>query len=608
MNYNTRFTPETIVSSGEHFIVPLYQRLFAWSKKEVSELLLDLKIHIEQYSGQPYYLGVVTTIIDNDKYCLVDGQQRFTVLMLMASVFQQFSENWNIFFESGSRLELFARYNDEQYLRQLSENKIGGKYANVLMRDAHTEISRFAESLGDKKIGFAEQCFKHITLFNSILPKEYCDEPSSLNKYFEVMNSAGVNLEQHEILKVSLLKSMENNSELLTIWNLCSDFTRPLLKKKEDVGVYEYVDEYIKLFDLNTKVALSKILEYNSKSMVEQPSSFPTIAEIDIKFEDFDNPFSDNSERSVLTFPEFLLVVLDIHKKIGGDWHFYKVDMLIDRFNRHLCKDDVREFYTLMLRMRIALDCFIIRRKINGRDSQYSLTYRNNDKTTHECLKQYEAMLFVSTPYYKWVRELLTYLINGDNDKSCDAILSHLKSWDNKQHNHPIDMTQMTYNTVDRYWFWRLDYYLWEHEALLLQKGDIDNEPKTDLFPNEYRQAVMEYVFRANRSIEHLHPQEQSNNNEWPETDIDSFGNLAMISQSFNSQQSNEDVHVKFSRIEAQARNKALQSLKLLLMYLDSRGNPDGWTPEIAKRHSEKMIEILNSSFMKIESPSRTIQ
>lgn len=595
MSYNTKFTPETIVSSEEQFIVPLYQRLFAWSKKEVNELLLDLKEHIDNHPGQPYYLGVVTTIIDNNKYCLVDGQQRFTVLMLMASVFKYISDRWNRFFDAGNRLELFARDNDESYLRQLSEKKFDSKYVNVLMKDAYTEISKFVEYLGEKKTEFVDECFKCITIFNSILPKEYVDEPSSLNKYFEVMNSAGVNLEQHEILKVSLLEGMENQSELLTIWNLCSDFTRPLLKKKEDVGLSEYSDEYVKLFGLNTEDALSKILEYNSKSMMRESSeSFPTIAEIEIKSEDFDNPFSDNSERSVLTFPEFLLIVLDLYKQIDGDRAFYKVEKLTERFNEHLCKEDVKGFYSLMLKLRIALDCFVIRRKIDGQDSHYSLTFsQSNNQIMHDCLKQYEAMLFVSTPYYKWVKEVLTYLNDENNDKSCGAILSHLKLWDNTQHQYPVEVNQMTYERVDRYWFWRLDYYLWEQEAL--PKDNIDEESENSLFLKEYRQAVLEYAFRGNRSIEHLHPQSQTNNEEWSRNDIDSFGNLAMISQSFNSQQSNEDVHVKFSRIESQARNKTLQSLKLLLMYLDAKGNADGWTAEIAQKHGKKMIGILNS-------------
>ena len=599
MNSNTKFTPAIIVSSGGQFIVPLYQRLFAWSKKEVSELLLDLRTHFEQHPGQPYYLGVVTTIIDKNKYCLVDGQQRFTVLMLMASVFRHFSENWNLFFDMGKRLELFAREKDELYLSKLSKKEPDGGYVNVLMRDAYTIISKFVEEIGDEKQDFTEACFKHITIFNSILPNEYVNEPSSLNKYFEVMNSAGVNLEQHEILKVTLLEGMENQSELLTIWNLCSDFSRPLLKKKEDVGLYAYSKEYESLFNRGTKDALYKILDYDSSSLSKGTSkSYPTIAEIDVKAEDFDNPFSDNNERSVVTFPEFLLLTLDIYKNNGGGMSFYKTDNLTETFSKFLTKSDVQGFYECMLKLRIALDCYVIRRKVDGQDSRYSLTYRNeNESVSHDCLMQYEAMLYVSTPYYKWVKELLKYLNDGDNDKSTESILAHLKKWDNNQHSHPVEKDKMTYDTIDRYWFWRLDYYLWEHVILPKETEDEDESSVLISYPKEYHQSVLDYVFRANRSIEHLHPQNQSNNEEWSRKDIDSFGNLAMISQSFNSQQSNEDVHVKFSRVESQARNKALQSLKLLRMYLDAKGNPDGWTNETAQKHGDEMIDYLNSTF-----------
>ena len=70
-----------------------------------------------------------------------------------------------------------------------------------------------------------------------------------------------------------------------------------------------------------------------------------------------------------------------------------------------------------------------------------------------------------------------------------------------------------------------------------------------------------------------------------------------MISQSFNSRQSNDEVHVKFSRLETQIRNRALQSLKLLFMYLDAKRHPDEWSPESCAAHEHKMIAILNESF-----------
>lgn len=62
--------------------------------------------------------------------------------------------------------------------------------------------------------------------------------------------------------------------------------------------------------------------------------------------------------------------------------------------------------------------------------------------------------------------------------------------------------------------------------------------------------AILNYEFRANRPIEHLHPQDESQNIVWNKDkyDLNRLGNLAMISQSFNSTQSNDSVKVKFAR------------------------------------------------------------
>lgn len=601
-----KFTPETITKGHDiKFMVPLYQRLFAWSGQEVMELLNDLKFHFDKYPYAeptdphfPYYLGVVTTIPYNGKYCLVDGQQRYTVLMIMACAFGNISPEWETFFNNGDRLELFAREEDTQFIKKLASGTTQGKYMNVLMAEAYKTVTAFLANMDtpQQKL-FVDRCFSRITLFNSILPSSYLSDPSSLNRYFEVMNSAGVNLEQHEILKVSLLKEQNNQMKLLHIWNICSDFSSPLLKKKENIGLRDYSNEYVRLFSLSTDQALDSITGYNDRGYTDKNNceQFPTIAEIEVETQDFENPLVERNEQSVISFPEFLLLTLDIYKNLNGEWSFHKVDKLNERFKEYLQSNEIPGFYDLLLKLRIALDLYVIRRKIDGQDSQYSLIYQGEDqKIENTCLEQYEAMLYVSTQYYKWLKNLLIYILDPESDKTSNCILSALKIWDNSEHPYPTSAFDLTYQTVDRYWFWRLDYYLWEK---LVRPKEKDEETEYYRLIQPYRQAITDYVFRINRSIEHLHPQNEANNDSWNRADIDSFGNLAMISQSFNSQQSNEDVHVKFSRIESQARNKALQSIKLLIMYLSVKGNPNGWTIDASRRHEDEMLKILGDSY-----------
>ena len=112
---------------------------------------------------------------------------------------------------------------------------------------------------------------------------------------------------------------------------------------------------------------------------------------------------------------------------------------------------------------------------------------------------------------------------------------------------------------------------------------------------------VEDYVFKANRSIEHVHPQNQDHNSEWGEDAVNSFGNLALISQSFNSQQSNDSVTVKFARIADQADNSKLESIKMYRIYLDANGTAAGWNEEASRKHQEAMYDVLKKSYNKEE-------
>ena len=63
MNMENKYTPELIATSQFKFSIPLYQRLFAWKRKEVTKLLFDLKEHFAKMpADEPYYLGMLTCI------------------------------------------------------------------------------------------------------------------------------------------------------------------------------------------------------------------------------------------------------------------------------------------------------------------------------------------------------------------------------------------------------------------------------------------------------------------------------------------------------------------------------------------------------------------
>ena len=144
MNNENGVTLKDITS--ERFCIPLYQRLFAWTPKEVSKLLRDLKEHFEsdrfKKEHNPYYLGMLTTIQRDGHIDLIDGQQRFTVMILMAIVFKNIPE-WSNFLLDGKRLILSARTEDEKYLEALAHDRPHATYENTCMKDAIQGIQGF---------------------------------------------------------------------------------------------------------------------------------------------------------------------------------------------------------------------------------------------------------------------------------------------------------------------------------------------------------------------------------------------------------------------------------------------------------------------------------
>ena len=187
------------------------------------------------------------------------------------------------------------------------------------------------------------------------------------------------------------------------------------------------------------------------------------------------------------------------------------------------------------------------------------------------------------------------------------VFLEELKRIDNKYATKLLNEGR-TYHekfpNINRYWFWRLDYYLWEKS---LHKGsknganeDVDNSGTVGIFnlKEEEKSVVEKYVFSSNRSVEHLHPQNESVEGSWDDDDaVNSFGNLAMISQTLNSYQSNKSIQEKFGKIEKSiADNKSVESLKLYWMYLAYK-KENKWTKETAAVHCKTMCNILDESF-----------
>lgn len=83
LNFGTQLLTLCEIFNEQFFVIPDYQRGYAWEKKQVEELLNDIKHLMDDGVDLKHYTGtIVLSQPDNtsNEYHVVDGQQRLTTL------------------------------------------------------------------------------------------------------------------------------------------------------------------------------------------------------------------------------------------------------------------------------------------------------------------------------------------------------------------------------------------------------------------------------------------------------------------------------------------------------------------------------------------------
>ena len=76
--------------SGKSFIIPVYQRDYAWTKINCQKLWNDL-IDLNNNSRNDHFLGTLVTIgVGSEEYTIIDGQQRLTTISLLLKALHDF--------------------------------------------------------------------------------------------------------------------------------------------------------------------------------------------------------------------------------------------------------------------------------------------------------------------------------------------------------------------------------------------------------------------------------------------------------------------------------------------------------------------------------------
>lgn len=597
-----KLTPLDIIKKQSFYTIPIYQRLFEWGADQITTLMEDLWKSFETSKGnEDYYIGMLTSTSDNE---LVDGQQRFTVIMLMGFVLQDYDREWkNFLYDKRPRLHFASRPHDDAFLQSLIDGVPldSVQSMNSNMKNGIDVIKSFMNNNLKKEHktekNFASYILHHLSFFITELPEKY--NPRDLNKYFERMNTSGKNLEQHEILKVKLLRHLpESVSQYMLLWNKLSDVDTLLIRQHHDEKEDSFRERKRNAFASTIQeLIMTDII--NDMNYVDDGQSL-SIAQIPLEsIPPKSERESTKDSHCALSFPYLLLqtLYLKIDGKINGSISdFFKPSNLLETFQKYLpyegdsvCSGNIIDFMELLVKSRLALDiCFI-------RPSEYGYSLDMNLSEGDDSLRNllmFESMLYVSSSnytHYRWFGWLMSSIEKHKGIPSSEDLYKELKSKDDSLNQLP-SYESLSFGEI-RYWFWRLDFYIWQNRKSFFAKSP------------EALSIAENYIFRRNRSIEHIAPQTPKDDSDIKWDDSledrvlrDCYGNLVMISQGLNSSLSNESFELKKAHVKSYmngSKTGSIESLKLLVVHQDYLK----WDKKSIKEHGAKMYKWLEDSY-----------
>jgi len=595
-------TKKKINELKENFRIPLYQREYAWSVDEVSQLIDDLETFTKKTKDKEYFLGNIVVTKNGDFLDVIDGQQRLTTLYLMLKAIGE--KNFSLKYE--------IRKEDEDFLEK-------GDF--LTPTNTFKEVVEYLKN--QKEI---ERLIKNIVITLTIIPRDI-----DVVKYFEVMNNRGKQLEKHQILKAKFLKALEKKDyNYAKIWDYCSlmDTTIeeliyyndiPTKNKKKEKTHFQIRETLLQKFSYD------KAFKGNFSNNLKTINTLLSENENNVKYENN----SIKEYRAIIKFPIFLIQVLKIfianklpkenQKKFQNLNNIVVNDRyLLDYFHTDKMHNDflfddenlAKDFMLFLLKMRILFDYFIFKR--DKEEKPFFIGRENKN------LLMIELLFNVSAPQYfsqDWIVLLLNYL---DNENKIDfnidnTLVTYLEKIDNELSKIRLSETKIIEYINDKlknininiqlekeldvilskgvstphYWFYKLDYLLWKNY-------DFKQKFKSSFSNLNYSKITNSFRLSRLNSIEHIYPQSKANSFEQDTCKMDNFGNLALISNHMNSALIDKDYQNKRLKIQEQINNKTIESLKMILVY----SKYENWNEKNCQEHQKEMIKILTSSLI----------
>ena len=603
--------------SEDFYCIPIYQRNYAWSMEEVSQLIDDVRDASKRNRNGHYYIGNLIVDRDNNEtYETIDGQQRLTTLFIILCALKNSGMLTGETFFDKIRLDFAHRVNSRNSLRAIFQGNIPSPKKKNLDPDVYEihildiygstvkELKKLSGILGPNMKGFISFLLDQVVILRIGVPKGI-----NKNHYFEVMNSRGVQLEQHEIVKanlMSVLTEAKDRKAFDIIWSACSNMDRFVQMNFVNTSCRCVIfgDDWMSFPQENFRTIANRFStdcpekdnDVQAKSLRQMIDHFNEGKPNPYQKETTSKALPEDHFYSIITFPAFLLHVLKVFKP-DEDIPLYD-KALVDTFSNILDKSHgrkrfVKEFIICLLKCRYLLDTFILRRNnkdewgifrlastvSNGSRRAYSKnTYGNEDILESNELIMVLSMFHFSTPamnYKNWLNGALTFLYNktspANPNPKYGEYLEYMRSLANAYildwyfcKNNPIDFLEMIHkkNGIPQHTMAEDEQTMKDY---LTKKGtDVDafvfNFYDYLIWKERNGKSTFRFTYRT--SVEHFYPQHPTGGEKLNDPFLNSFGNLCLITTSMNSKFLNRLPIAKFAEYGSDEKVREL-SLKL---------------------------------------------
>lgn len=549
-----QFKQETILSlfdrSQRTYIIPVYQRAYAWEKDQWKSFYEDLRDQACNENNYFYGNILLETIKKEKEYEIIDGQQRLTTLTIfMRSLFNTLTnrkDNEGIKdLDFDEKEKIYFIVNGNKKLRPVDYDR--GFYDAVIIENKNT----CATSTSQKRLLSAKHYFEDLLnkestdLLLKMLNKIEDTEITSIELdgkkdsalMFELQNNRGKNLTNMERLKSYFMYQMyvySNPDEIESNVTYISDLYKSIyltvndLKKiDEDSVLYYHSQAYVKGYSYRTIEDIKEMLKksknkisYIKEFTLELKNSFDAIKK-------FENSTLENAKKlksmqpTVFVYPFIIKGYKYLTDSKDLDRLFKILEVIVYRDNISNTRAD-----------------------IYGRINQI--------------MKDYE----------------------GDNKK----LISHLERKFNEENYWSYSRMKEALNGY-MYSNPTINYTLWEYEKSIQNKG-----------------YIIENVNIKDESIEHISPQtppgiqiesgyDVDSNNQYTEAfiekELNCIGNLMIISQSHNSSIGNKPFR---NKIESYNKNPLLNQQAEIKEFLVN--NKLEWKTESIENRKKKIVDF----------------